>query len=138
MNRAELQWLARERLREAKALLLAGRWSGAYYLSGYAVECALKSCIIAYLMRTDEFPERRFSEQCWTHDLVQLVRLAGLKPALDADVAADPLLQANWAMVKDWNEKSRYERIRKSRARRLYDAITDKKHGVLSWIKSRW
>jgi HEPN domain-containing protein len=138
LNRAQLQWLARERIREAKALLLSRRWSGAYYLAGYSVECALKSCVIAYLMRTDDFPDRRFSEQCWTHDLTQLIRLAGLKPQFDTDLAADRTLDANWTVVKDWNEKSRYERITRSRSRRLYTAITDKKHGVLSWIRSRW
>jgi hypothetical protein len=69
MNRAELQQLARDRVRDAKALLAAHRWSGAYYLAGYAVECALKSCVIVYLMKTDQFPERRFSEQCWAHTI---------------------------------------------------------------------
>jgi HEPN domain-containing protein len=62
VNRAELQRLTRDRIRDAKALLTAGRWSGAYYLAGYAVECGLKACIIVQLMKTDQFPERRFSE----------------------------------------------------------------------------
>ncbi len=43
MNRAELQRLAKDRLLDAKALFAARRWSGAYYLAGYAVECALKA-----------------------------------------------------------------------------------------------
>jgi len=63
MNRADWQKLASERVKDAKALLKTKRWAGAYYLAGYAVECGLKSCIIAYLMKRDEFPERRFSEQ---------------------------------------------------------------------------
>src|SRR5262249_3316064 len=79
VNRADLQRMARDGLRAAKALLAARRWSGAYYLAGYAVECALKSCVIAYLMRTDQFPDNRFSERCWTHELEQLVALADLK-----------------------------------------------------------
>jgi len=37
-----------ERIEDATALLAASRWSGAYYLTGYALECALKSCVLAY------------------------------------------------------------------------------------------
>ena len=33
---------------------------------------------------------------------------------------------------------SRYDRTAKAKAEKLYAAITDKKHGVLSWIKARW
>lgn len=138
MNRAELQKLADDRLRDAKALLAAQRWSGAYYLAGYAVECALKACIITRLMRTDEFPERRFSEQCWTHNLAQLLVLAGLTGALDADTAADQDLLNNWSVVKDWSESSRYDRRTKAEAQRLFNAITDKKHGMFPWIEAHW
>ncbi len=45
MNRKQLQRLAKERLKDAKALLARKRWSAAYYLTGYVIECALKSCI---------------------------------------------------------------------------------------------
>ena len=41
MNRADLQAMAEERVKDAKALLDGGRWEFAYYVSGYAVECAL-------------------------------------------------------------------------------------------------
>jgi hypothetical protein len=138
MTRAELQRLARERLRDAKVLLAAGRWSGASYLAGYAVEGGLKACIIAYLMRTDQFPERKYSEQCWTHNLVQLVALADLKTAHDVVLAADPDFLSHWAVVRDWKESSRYLRTTKVQALKLYQAITDKKHGVLRWIMSHW
>ncbi len=138
MNRTDLQRLAKERVRDAKALLATGRWAGAYYMAGYAVECALKSCVIAHLMKSDQFPEKRFSEQCWTHNLKQLLNLAGLTAALAADMQADPDLSAKWGWVEQWSESSRYERRSKSEARELYEAITDKKHGVLTWIRSRW
>lgn len=138
MNRTDLQWLARERIREAKVLLAADRFPGAYYLAGYAIECGLKSCIIAHLMKTDQFPEKRYSEQCWTHNLEQLVGLAGLKGELDADSAADVDLLSNWGITKDWNESSRYARKSMADAQDLYDAITDKKHGMLPWVKKYW
>jgi HEPN domain-containing protein len=138
MNRAELQRLARERIRDAKILLANRRWSGAYYLAGYAVECGFKSCVIAYLMRTDDFPEKTFSVQCWTHDLPQLLKLASLQAEFKATAAADSVLAINWELVKDWKESSRYERRTRTRAQKLFNAITDKKHGVLPWITSRW
>lgn len=138
MNRAELHQLTKDRLRDAQALLVARRWSGAYYLAGYAVECALKSCVIVHLMKTDEFPARRFSEQCWTHNLKDLVKLAGLEAELDADAGADPLLNAKWGTVQEWNESSRYLTKPRKKAQLLYNAIADKNHGVLSWIKLHW
>lgn len=138
MDRAELQRLARDRLRDARTLLSGGRWAAAYYLAGYAVECGLKACIIGYLMKTDQFPDKRFSEQCWTHNLVQLIRVANMELPLDAEIAADPEFDKAWRTVKDWRETSRYERKTKSEAVKLYKAITDKKHGVLRWIRSYW
>jgi hypothetical protein len=138
VNKAELQQLARDRLRDAKALLAAKRWACAYYVAGYAVECGLKACIISHLMKTDEFPEKRFSEQCWTHNLVQLVALAGLQAAFDADKAADPDLRSCWGTVKDWSEVTRYVRKTKAEALALYRAIIEPKHGVFRWIRSHW
>lgn len=55
MTRSDLQKLAAERIADAKALLAMKRWSAAYYLAGYAVECGLKACI-AKLTKAEEFP----------------------------------------------------------------------------------
>jgi HEPN domain-containing protein len=137
LNRAELQQLARDRILDAKALLAARRWTAAYYLAGYAVECALKACI-AKLMKSEEFPDKNFAEKCWTHDIERLLALAGLKDDRDVDTTADQELSDNWAVVADWRESSRYARKTKAKALELYTAITDSRHGVLSWIKSSW
>ena len=51
MNRRDLQQLADDRVLDAEALLNAGRWAAAYYLSGYAVECALKARIARQTMK---------------------------------------------------------------------------------------
>ena len=45
VDRKELQELSKIRLKEASALLELGLSDGAYYLAGFAVECALKACI---------------------------------------------------------------------------------------------
>jgi len=137
VNRAELQRLAKERISDAKVLLAARHWPAAYYLAGYAVECALKACI-AKLMKPEEFPDKTFAEKCWTHILPQLLGLAGLKADLEAAMQADPDLADNWDTVKEWNESSRYARKTKADAVDLFKAITDKKHGVFSWLKRRW
>ena len=140
MNRADLQRLANERLADAKALLAAKRWSAAYYVAGYAVECGLKSCVLARVAATPEvlFEDKRYSEKCWTHNLRELLNLAGLKATFAADAATDPNLEAYWDTVQEWSESSRYERKTKANAIGLYGAISDKKHGVMTWIKGRW
>ena len=51
----ELDNIARARIEDAKALLTAGRFDGATYLCGYAVEIALKARICRTLNWT-EFP----------------------------------------------------------------------------------
>jgi HEPN domain-containing protein len=137
VNRLELQALAKGRIHDAKVLLAARRWSAAYYLAGYAIECALKACI-AKLMKPEEFPDRRLAEKCWTHDLPQLLAVAELKIELDVAMRTNPDFANNWDTVKVWNESSRYTRNTRAAAESLYKAIVDGKHGVLSWLKQRW
>jgi hypothetical protein len=137
VNRTELQWLATQRLREAKALLAARMWSGAYYLAGYAVECALKACI-AKLRQAEEFPDKGLADKCWTHDVERLLFLTGFKDDRDADAATDPDFSRKWGTVASWTESSRYTRKSRLEAESLFKAITDKAHGVFPWIKSRW
>lgn len=108
------------------------------YLAGYAVELALKACIIKALMTTDAFPDKEFSKNCYTHAVEKLVVLAKLDGAPKAVTAADPNLLANWAVVKDWSEEKRYHRIDKAEAEALYSAIADPTHGVFPWIKTHW
>lgn len=137
MNHTDFQQLAEERVRDAKALLAAKRRSAAYYTAGYIVEFALKACI-ARLVKAEEFPDKGFAEKCRTHDIERLLFLARLKDERDAESAADATMTKNWETVKDWNEASRYARTTKGDAEDLFEAITNKKHGVLPWIKRRW
>jgi HEPN domain-containing protein len=137
VTRSELQKLAVERLADAKALLAAKRWAAAYYLAGYAVECGLKACI-ARLTQAEEFPNKAFADKCWTHDVKRLVYLAGLEPTLEDLVAADSEFANNWDTVRSLDESSRYLRIAKIDAEDLFDAITDRTHGVMPWIRLHW
>jgi HEPN domain-containing protein len=138
MNRLELQQLAEDRIADAAALLTAGRWSGAYYMAGYAVECGLKACI-AKLTKEYDFPrERKYVEECYTHDLEKLLRAAGLSDEMDADKDANPALEVAWEIVTQWREVSRYEQKTQAEAEAMCRAITQDPDGVLSWIRQRW
>jgi HEPN domain-containing protein len=137
MNRKDLRRLARIRLEEARVLLRAGCWSGAYYLCGYAAECALKACIAKETKRS-EFPDLERVRDSYTHKLPSLVIVAGLKALLDAERASDPAFDDNWITATDWSEKDRYVERSEPKARGLYRAITDRKHGVMRWIRQYW
>ena len=137
MNRKELQTLSKIRIKEAKALLDKGLYEGAYYLAGYAVECALKACI-AKNVRQHDFPDKRLVIDSYTHDLVKLVRTAGLDAELEHKTKESPNFVANWKLVKDWSENSRYRKSTATEARDLYDAITAQEHGILPWIEEHW
>lgn len=46
---------------------------------------------------------------------------------------------ANWNKVKDWSEKSRYNKdINKRDANDLLSAITENDNGILQWLKKYW
>ena len=139
MNKAQLRQLADDRISDASCLIAGGRWSGAFYLAGYAVECGLKACIMAYVEASGAiFQDRKYSEKCWTHDLEELLALANLKPTLNIDAATNPTLFTNWTVVKDWKETSRYDStIDMKKARALYRAATGR-NGVLAWLRLNW
>ncbi len=139
MNRTDLQQIAEIRINDASALLalVPARTDSAYYLAGYAVECALKACIAKRYSQHD-WPEKEFVSKCHTHDLGTLLALANLQVAFTSDSTANPALSQNWLVVKDWTERSRYERHSQAKAQKLIDAITDTANGVLPWIKAHW
>ena len=137
MDRSDLQRLAAVRVADAKTLLDAGQWSGAYYLAGYAVECALKACI-AKLTAAEEFPNRVRTLGSYTQDIDTLMKTAQLKPQQIVAAKADPVFDGFWQNVKDWKETARYEIKSEAAARQLYAAVTEPRHGVLQWIMVRW
>lgn len=143
MNREELQRMAEERLKDAAALIAAGRWEFGYYAAGYAVECGLKSCILARMVYTGWVLEEKWDAKvCLTHELAKLVHLAGLTDQLNADLkasaAAGGEFVENWTTAKEWTVTSRYEAKSETDAKKLYAAIADHPHGVLQWIQAHW
>lgn len=134
---ADFRTLCTTRLEEARTLLAAGQPSGAYYLTGYAVECALKACITRDF-RAFSMPNKRLVEKAHTHDLAELLKLANLGIPHDAALSADPHFAVNWATVKDWSEASRYEEWSIPQASDLFLAASDVSHGVVPWIQQQW
>ncbi len=142
MDRKKLQGLAKTRLQDAKALIGRKRWSGAYYLCGYVVECALKACLLRHLGESGAvFGDQQYLKKladCWTHDLVKLVSLAGLEADFGAARGANPALDVFWSTAKEWKETARYEEKTEREARALYEAVSHNPDGVFRWIRSRW
>ena len=134
MFRQDFQRLSVVRMREAKVLARAGHHDGAFYLGGMAIECALEACI-ARATRRHEFPDRQRTNRVHTHDLEDLLKLAGLERRL---TEADPDARAAWTSVKARNVETRYT-IGKSEA-----AVTDflnaasGRNGVLRWLRQFW
>jgi hypothetical protein len=137
LNRTDFQLLADERLVDAQTLLAAQRWSGAYYLTGYAVERAIKACI-AKLTNQYDFPDKSYAQSCFTHNLETLMLLARLKVDLDGEISSNLGFAANWLTVKDWKEDSRYQTKTEPEAVDFLGAVRNNSDGVLPWIKARW
>jgi hypothetical protein len=137
MQRKDLELLARARIREARVLLRAGEYAGAYYLSGLAVECAIKACIAKQTKR-HEFPNKHRAIDAFDHDPVKLAKLAGIYADLLHDSKAHPQLAKNWTIVKDWSVDSRYATRTRADAEALFRAIVTKSHGVFRWLRHHW
>ena len=150
VNRAELQAMAEERVKDAKALLDGGRWEFAYYTAGYAVEYALKSCLLARMIHTAwVFQEKWDAKQCLTHEFERLIDLAGMRGELNNRLAASAAaasapgppagaFAAYWGASLKWKVESRYQPRTEAEARELYEALTHDPDGVLPWIKNFW
>lgn len=138
LNRADLQKLSKLRAKEAAALLKVGHAPGAYYLSGYAVECALKACI-AKRTREFDFPDKHAVNKSWTHDLEDLLKAAELQADLERETGTNKSFEVNWKVVIDWSEEHRYRlTVSDKDAKDLLNACLDETNGVIPWIEKRW
>lgn len=138
MNRNDFQSLAELHLRHAKSLLDAGLYSGAYYMCGYAVECAWKACICARTNQYDFWPHPKEAGKAWSHDFDNLIEAAQREQEFKAARCADRALDINWGTVGNRTEASRYEPRGRKEAEDLLAAVSDVDHGVLSCIKRFW
>ena len=136
-TRKDFQMLASMRARDAQALANSGNQNGAYYLGGLVIECALKACIAKKTRRHDFPAEPKYAGSVYTHDLTQLIRLAGLESDLERDIKANQQFAANWGVVKTWNINCRYD-TGPLNGTDLITAVKSSRDGVLKWIKHYW
>jgi hypothetical protein len=106
--------VARLRIHDAKCLFKEGRYNGAIYLGGYAVECQLK---FAYCKRKTEMHLPRRLE---THDWDTLVAAAGLSSDIKRQTQIDAVYSG---LVDLWGPSLRYRtgRYSQQEANRLYN-----------------
>ena len=140
---AEFWELADVRLKDAEGLLGIGRWACAYYVAGYAVECALKALIVRDVERTGSiFDDKKLAGQLidsfFIHELEKLFKVAALETDFGIARGANPALNDNWDFVKGWKETSRYQQKSQTEAESLVKAINHDPDGVMKWIRGRW
>ncbi len=139
MNQRDFKKLANIRIADAKVLLKTSRnASGAYYLAGYAVECAIKACIAKNTKVGDWPPKPDDVRKMYSHDLNELIKQANLAAALDTEIKTNPQFAGHWGIVKEWSEQKRYEQCKQIKASEMVVAITDNSNGVLAWIQQYW
>ena len=102
----DLATIAQARLEDSQVLYDNGRYDGAVYLCGYAVEMALKAQICRTLSWS-MFPpvDSRDYSNFKIHNLSILLTLSGV----EAQIKTTHL--AAWSFVKDWSAESRYNPI---------------------------
>lgn len=107
LNREKLRTLAESRIEEAAVLLQSKHWTGAYYMAGLGVECALKACLARAVQQYD-FPDKSFINRAYTHKLEELAKLdAGLWSELNIEMSSDAKLASNWQTVFQWDDENR-------------------------------
>jgi len=122
---------------DSELLLAHARYGAAYYLAGYAVECALKACI-ARLTKAEDFYDKLLARRIFTHNLQELVIHADLADIFVKNSKNDQVFAANWAQVSFWNEESRYKAHTPQEAEILIKAVREPVHGVMPCIRRYW
>jgi hypothetical protein len=138
MTSNDFKIVAESRIGDADALLAARRWSAAYYLLGYAAECAFKACA-AKQFQQHQLPDKTFVNKFYTHEFETLLSISGLRIPFEEDLEVDANLHQNWSLLKSWDVEVRYNHSKtEAEARDLHQAITHPTNGVLTWLKKHW
>jgi hypothetical protein len=124
VSSVELRRIARGRLQDAEVLLAAGRYDGAIYLCGYAIETALKARICRVL-KWPGYPSTRREFEGYqsfrTHDLDILLHLSGTENKIKTNHLAA------WSIVATWDSNVRYRPIGSASSQEAADMIQSTK-----------
>ncbi len=98
----------------------------------------MKACI-AKQVREFDFPDLKRARNSYTHDLLQLVKEAGLEVEVLNEVQNNSAFASKWLLTQRWSVESRYQLgCSKEDCQDFYTAVTDGTSGVLQWIKTHW
>lgn len=134
-RRVDLERALEDRLRDADALLAAGRYASTIAMGLYALEISLKVAICVRL-DLDELPEL-----LKTHDAEILLVYSGLKQRIRQ--AADGRILQNWALVTANNLQQvndlRYlpDNQNEGEARAVLELLRSSRDGVITWIRTQ-
>lgn len=124
LARKDMKKIARNRIKDAEALLGASRKDGAIYVCGYAVELCLKERICRTL-KWSGYPHTRAEFQDYssfrTHRLDVLLTLTGREAFVKKNFMAE------WSAVLDWSPETRYEPNRAVEKAEVQDMIDSAK-----------
>lgn len=124
ISRTDLQKMARAKLEDAETLLQAGRYDGAVYICGYAIELALKARI-CLVLNWNDYPatnaEFRQYQSFKTHDLKILLRLSGTEAIMTSKYRGE------WSTVSVWTPELRYQAVGSTSFQTASSMITDTK-----------
>jgi hypothetical protein len=149
-NPTEIRRLSQERLDEAEILYHNSKVDGAFYLSGYSVELALKAKICELICVPNLFDEQDRSlnsiegiseirKALKTHNLKVLLIFSGLKDKFETDkVANQHLYLANSLIFEKWNESLRYKScgLQPIEINNVIELLKDPNDGLLKWIEN--
>ena len=127
---ADLKSVSKGRLKDAEALLKAGRFDGAINMCGYAVEVALKARACRTL-KWAGFPESKKEfeglQSFRIHNLELLLHLSGVEGRIRGKFIAE------WSIVLKWNPESRHQKLGTATKQDAVDIISAAKRllGVL-------
>ena len=121
---------------DAQQLFDAERYTNAVHLGGLSVECALKSLICRHFA-AEALPDLRVVQRAHSHQLDDLIGLAGVKAELQAQTDADLSFASNWSVVREWSITQRYDILERDASESFLSAALGE-NGVLPWIKTYW
>lgn len=103
----QFRQISDDRMADCQVLLAAGRYDAVMYLSGYALEAALKACICDTL-GWEGFPNyggdrASLFRPLFTHDLNMLLLYSGRENFVLAQLTAE------WNSVREWKPDLRYQ-----------------------------
>ena len=149
----EIKDLANQRLEDAHVLFTNGKFDGAFYLVGYAVELTLKAkicenfCIPNLFNETITYNETNtifkgihdLRKLVKTHNLILLLVCCCLKDKFEIDKAQNVnLSKANGLLFNCWDEKTRYKPCGHKTSKDVEDLLNllTAENGLLKWIQN--